>query len=143
MKTHTQKEIKKLWNQMKKRLAEEEGFSYGLTCGAAQMRKGTATVNMGGMLIIHNKKGLSGRPGSHITTKEEIANFEQSMRDLADWLTNTDAVSNFIREVGCAPCTIEFKQYGRKQRDWYGRWHDSGVSCYDCYMRFHYPPAAE
>jgi hypothetical protein len=139
----TQKEIKKLWNQMKKRLAEEEDIRYGLTCGAAQMRKGTATINIGGMLIIHNKKGLEGRPDKHITTADEIAGYKHDMQDLADWLANTDAVADFIREVGGTTCTVEFKNSGRRVRDWYGRWHDTGVSFSECYMRFHYPPAAE
>lgn len=139
----TQKEIKKLWNQMKKRLAEEESFTYGLTCGANQMKKGTATALIGGMLIIHNKKGLKGRPDSHITTDEEIAEFKKDMQDLADWLANTDAVVDFIREVGGYTCTVEFKEYGRRIRDWYGKMRDTGVSVCDAYMRFHFPPATE
>ena len=139
----TQKEIKKLWNQMKKRLAEEESFHYGLTCGANQMKKGTATVLIGGMRIIHNEKGLKSVPDSHITTSEEISDFKKRMQDLADWLTNTGAVVDFIREVGGYTCTVEYKEYGRRVRDWYGRTHDTGASVLDCYMRFHYPPATE
>ena len=139
----TQKEIKKLWNQMKKRLADEESFHDGFTCGANQMRKGTATVNLGYMLIIHNKKGLKDRPGSHITTDEEIADFKKDMQDLADWLANTDAVVDFIREVDGYTCTVEFKEYGRRIRDLYGRMRDTGISTCECYMRFHYPPATE
>lgn len=139
----TQKEIKKLWNQMKKRLADEESFHYGFTCGANQMRKGTATVNLGHMVIIHNKKGLESRPDRHATTKGEIDDFTQDMQDLADWLANTLPVCDFIREVGGTTCTVEFRNSGRKTRDLYGRWHDTGTSLYECYMRFHYPPATE
>lgn len=139
----TQKEIKRLWNQMKKRLAAEEGLQYGFTCGAAQMRKGTATADVGRLFIIHNETGLKGRPDDHITTADEIAGFEHDMRDRADWLANTDAVVDFVREVGGTNCTVEFKSHGRGQRDLRGKWHDFGTSLYQCYLRFHYPPAAE
>lgn len=138
-----QKQLKTHWNRMKARLAAEEDVRRGLTCGASQMRKGTATVNLGGILIIHNEKGLVGRPDSRITTKEDVASFENEMRETVDWLTSTDAVREFMDKVGAYPCTVEYKHYGRKVRDLYGRWHDMGTSCYDCYMRFNYPPVIE